>query len=94
MEDFSFVNAPSETAEKVLKYYSKSKGRPIVTKAHMDEVKVTRSSERERVRSHRRGRARVEDQPYGKDVRLDGSPKPRINEKRKGKKEKSRKRRK
>lgn len=94
MEDFSFVNAPSETAEKVLKYYSKSKGRPIVTKAHMDEVKVTRSSEKERVRSHRRGRARVEDQPYGKDVRLDGSPKPRINEKRKGKKEKSRKRRK
>ena len=93
MEDFSFVNAPFAVAEKILKYFSKGKGRPLVTKAHTDEIPASRKKKgiSERARSRKRGR-REEEQPYGKDVRLDGTPKPRVNEKRKGKKEKSKKR--
>ena len=93
MEDFSFVNAPFAVAEKILKYFSRSKGRPVVTRAHEEEPSKKKRSISERARRGKKGRDREEDQPYGRDVRLDGSPRPRINDKRKNKREKSKKRR-
>ena len=93
MEDFSFVNAPFAVAEKILKFFSKGKGRPIVTKAHEEEPSRKKKGISERARRNKRGRDREEEQPYGKDVRLDGSPKPRVNDKRKNKREKGKKRR-
>lgn len=93
MEDFSFVNAPFPVAEKILKYFSRSKGRPLVTRAHEDDVSKKKKGISERARSRKNRRQREEEQPYGKDVRLDGSPKPKINDKRRAKKEKTKKRR-
>ena len=98
MENFSFLNAPEAAAEKILKHYSNSKGRSIITKAHEDELDREEKSSRPdkaegRMGRRERRRRKEEYQPYGQDLRLDGSPKPSINKKRKEKTKSKKKRR-
>ena len=58
-----------------------------------DDVSKKKKGISERARSRKNRRQREEEQPYGKDVRLDGSPKPKVNDKRRAQKEKTKKRR-
>ena len=92
MENFSFLNVPSSLADKIINYYS-SVGRSIISRAHTDEeredAKIERSMKKKdnalTSRSRRRRERDYDDQPYGRDLRLDGSPKPSVNKKRKEK---------
>ncbi len=83
LENFSFVSAPDKEAERILKYFGKSKGKALVTRAHEDDVK-TAPAKKEGRRSRRR--RREPEQPYGKDVRISyegrGKPESRAKGKR------------